>query len=210
MGQDIHKEIYKPPSRVKQPQLREINLLPMNQSRIIRNKNKSKPHLPPIPSFFLSSTSLSAPLPPPHQQCRGMGSWGLQSVHIRVVSAAPSSSCSSPAPRCSPAHGKQSFPAFSSVDLLHGVKVFRSKLLQLGSPRRGPMGSQVLPENLLQLQHGLLSTGCRSYQEPAPSCSPQGHSFLQGKSCSVDIHCTMDLHGLQGNLMSSFCTGLSV
>jgi len=53
----------------------------------------------------------------------------------------------------------------------HGVQSFRHRLLQ----RRSPMGSQVLPANLLQ--HGLPG-GCSS------AGSPQGHSFLQASTCS--------------------------
>jgi len=79
-----------------------------------------------------------------------------------VVSAAPSFSHSSPAPAWGPSHRRQFSTNFSKVSPSHGVQSFRNRLLQYGSP----MGSQVLPANLLQ--HGLLSPRVhRSCQEPA-------------------------------------------
>jgi len=90
-----------------------------------------------------------------------------------------------------------------SVGSFHRVQSFRNRLLQC----RSPMGSQVLPANLLQ--RGLLSPrGHRSCQEPAPGRAFHGvtDSFrpihllwsvvLHG--LQVDICSTMDLHGLQG------------
>ncbi|KAK4831166.1 hypothetical protein QYF61_015636 [Mycteria americana] len=64
----------------------------------------------------------------------------------------------------SPSHRLQFFMNCSSVGPFHRVQSFRSRLLQRGSP----MGSQVLPANLLQ--HGLLSPWVHRFcQEPAPS-----------------------------------------
>jgi len=85
------------------------------------------------------------------------------------VSAAPSSSHSSPALAWGPSHGLQLFTSCPSVGPFHGVQSFRNSLLQRGSP----MGSQVLPANLLQ--HGLLSPwGHGSCQEPAPAWAAHG------------------------------------
>ncbi|KAK4815745.1 hypothetical protein QYF61_006783 [Mycteria americana] len=82
------------------------------------------------------------------------------------------------------------------------LQFFRNRLLQHGFP----MGSQVLPENLLQC--GLLSMDLRSCQEPAPVRAPlhgpqvlsgacssagslQGHSFLQGTSTCSGVGSSM-------------------
>ena len=68
-----------------------------------------------------------------------------------------------------PSHGPQFFTNCSSVGPIHGVESFRSTLLQCGSL----VGSQVLPENLLQC--GLLSPQIRrSCQEPAPARASHG------------------------------------
>jgi len=95
-----------------------------------------------------------------------------------VVSAAPSSSHSSPAPAWGPSLGRQSSTNFSTVGPshglqfctncpnvgpFHGVPCFRKRLLQLGSPT----GSQVLPG------------ACSS------AGSPQGHSLLQAPPAPV-------------------------
>ncbi|KAM9591174.1 uncharacterized protein ACIBXB_006073 [Morphnus guianensis] len=137
----------------------------------------------------------------------------------RVVSAAPSSSRSFPAPAWGPSHGRQSSTNFSNVGPSHGlqfftncssmgsfhrVQSFRNRLLQRGSPT----GPQVLPENLLQ--HGLLSMGCSSCQELAPA---RGSPWAAGsfrahlpalawgppQAAGWDICSTVDLHGLQGD-----------
>ena len=103
---------------------------------------------------------------------------------LHVVFAAPSSSHFSPAAMGGPSHQGQSFMNFSNVGPSHGphffmtcssvgafirVQSFRSRLLQHGSP----VGSQVLPEKLLQ--RGLLSPwGHRFCQEPAPARASHG------------------------------------
>jgi len=90
----------------------------------------------------------------------------------------------------------------------HEVQSFRNRLLQHGSP----MGSQVLPANLLQ--HGLHSLHgatdpVRSLLQhglPKGSQPPLGHihllwnGVLQG--LQVDICSTVDLNGLQGDSLS--------
>jgi len=101
---------------------------------------------------------------------------GIAVSSSRIVSANPSSSCSSPAPMWGPSHRVQSFMNFSSVGPSHGlqffkncssmgrflrVQSFRNRLLECGFPT----GSQVLSANLLQ--HRLPSTGCSSCREPA-------------------------------------------
>jgi len=66
--------------------------------------------------------------------------------------------------KLSPSNGLQFFTNCSSVGPFHGVQSFRNRLLQCGLP----MGSQVLPANLLQ--HGLLFPwGYMSCQKPAPA-----------------------------------------
>jgi len=132
-----------------------------------------------------------------------------------TISAAPSSSCSSPASVWGPSHGRQFFTNFSnvspshglqlfmnwsSVGSFHGVQSFRNKLLQCGSP----MGSQALPENLLW--HGLFSPWVLA--GPCSSMGSQrGHSFhwvhppapawAPFHGLWVDICSSMELHGLQ-------------
>jgi len=91
-----------------------------------------------------------------------------------------------------------------SVGPSHRVQSFRNRLLQRGSP----VGSQVLPANLLQ--RGLLSPWVRrSWQEPAPSWAfhrvtssfrhPPAPAWGPFYGLQVDICSTVDLHGLQGN-----------
>ena len=73
--------------------------------------------------------------------------------------------------------------------------------------RGSPLGSQALPENMLQ--HGLLSPqGHRSCQEPAPAWAPHGltasfgHPLVPVRGpprAAVEICSTVDLHGLQGH-----------
>ncbi|KAK4818526.1 hypothetical protein QYF61_014362 [Mycteria americana] len=89
----------------------------------------------------------------------------------------------------------------SSVGPFHGVQSFRNRLLQRGSP----VGSQVLPANLLQC--GLLSPRVhRSCQEPAPAWASHGVTVSFGCTPApawgppwpaVDICSTVGLHGLQ-------------
>jgi len=104
----------------------------------------------------------------------------------------------------SPSHGLQCFVNCPSVGPLHRLQSFRNRLLQRGSP----MGSHVLPANLLQ--HGLFSPRVRrSCQEPAPAQAPHGvtTSFRHPPALAwgpfhrlqVDICSTVDLHGLQGD-----------
>ena len=64
---------------------------------------------------------------------RGMG---LAASSLRVVSAAPSSSRSCPAPAWGPSHGRQSSTNCSSVGPSQGAQSFRNRLLQRGSPHR--------------------------------------------------------------------------
>jgi len=105
----------------------------------------------------------------------------LSSSHF--VSVTPYSSRSSPAPVWGPAHGRHFSMNFSIVgpshrlrflancsgmSPFHGVQSFRNTLFQRGSP----MGSQVLPADVLWL--GLLSVWVhRSCQEPAPERAHQ-------------------------------------
>ncbi|KAK4832711.1 hypothetical protein QYF61_025172 [Mycteria americana] len=102
----------------------------------------------------------------------------------------------------SPSHGLQFFTNCSSVGPFRGVQSCRNRLLQRGSP----MGSQVLPANLLQ--HGLLSPWVHSScQEPAPAQA--SHRVTASFGCihllwrgvlpglQVDICSTVNLHGLQ-------------
>ncbi|KAK4825500.1 hypothetical protein QYF61_000013 [Mycteria americana] len=68
----------------------------------------------------------------------------------------------------------QFFMNFSSMGVLHGVQFFRNRLLQCGSP----MGSQVLPEILLQCR--LFSMGHSSCQEPTPVWALHGMQLPSG------------------------------
>ena len=92
------------------------------------------------------------------------------------ISAAPSSSCPSPAPGWGPTHKTQSFTNFSNMGPSHGLpffmncssmgpfhalQSFRNGLLQCGSP----VGPHVQLENLLLC--GPLSMGHSFYQKPA-------------------------------------------
>jgi len=133
----------------------------------------------------------------------------VSSSHI--VSAAPSSSTG----------GLLSLCPCSSMGPSHEVQSFRNRLLQGASP----MGSQVLPEHLLQ--HGLLSPRRHRFcQEPAPLWAIHGVTASFGHppapvwsppwAAGGDLlhcgppwaaedslpHCGL-LHELQGNLCSS-------
>ena len=86
---------------------------------------------------------------------------------------------------------RESFPWASVLHArpFHGVQSFRDRLLQRGSP----MGSQVLPANLLQC--GLLSPwGHRSCQEPAPAWASHGVTASFGH---IHLLWRGVLHGLQ-------------
>ncbi|KAK4830240.1 hypothetical protein QYF61_009307 [Mycteria americana] len=88
----------------------------------------------------------------PRLPCSCLGAWGPS--HGRQFSMNFSN--------VSPSSGLQFFMNCSSMGPFHRVQSFRNRLLQ----HRFPMGSQVLPANLLQ--RGLLSPwGHRSCQEPA-------------------------------------------
>jgi len=80
----------------------------------------------------------------------------------------------------SPSHRLQLFTHCPRVGPFHRVQSFRNRLLQRGFP----MGSQALPENLLQ--RGLLSPWVR--RSLAGDCSsmgsPWGQSLLQASTCS--------------------------
>ncbi|KAK4822676.1 hypothetical protein QYF61_019043 [Mycteria americana] len=106
----------------------------------------------------------------------------------------------------SPSHGLQFFMNCSSMGPFHGVQSFRNRLLQRGSP----MGSQVLPVNLLQ--HGFLSPQVHRPTGPARSLLQHGlpmgsqppsgiHLLRQGvlHGLQVDICSTVNLHGPQGD-----------
>jgi len=111
---------------------------------------------------------------------------GVPASSSHVVSAAPSSSCSSPALAWGPSHGTQCSTNCSSTGPFHGVQSFRNRLLQYGSL----MGSQVLPVNLLQC--GL----------PKGSQPPSGIPLLWCgvlPGLQVEICSTVDLRGLQGH-----------
>jgi len=94
MGQDKDRQITQQlPSWAKQTRLGEIYFISYqsSQSKVKRNKNQSKKHLPLTPSFYLGSASLPGSLLPSPKQCRGTGS-GVAVSSAHVVSAAPSSS----------------------------------------------------------------------------------------------------------------------
>jgi len=141
----------------------------------------------------------------------------VSSLHL--VSAAPSSSRSSPTPAWGPSHGRQSSTNCPSVGPVHGLQSCRKGLLQCGGP-------PALPAKLLQ--HGLLShhgptgparsllqRGLSMGSQPALGIHLLRHGVLHG--LQVEICSTMDLHrlqwdslphhgvhhGLQGNLCSS-------
>ncbi|KAK4827365.1 hypothetical protein QYF61_017303 [Mycteria americana] len=129
-------------------------------------------------------------LPPPER----LRAWGL--FHGRQFSMNFSN--------VSPSQGLHFFMNCSSVGPFHGVQSFRNRLLQRGSP----MGSQVLPANLLQ--RGLLSPwGPRSCQEPAPVQASHGVTASFGcihllwcgvlHGLQVDISSTITLYGRQGD-----------
>jgi len=61
------------------------HLLPFNQSRIMRNENKSTNIFPFTPAFFSGSTSLTTSLPLPLEQCRGIGDGGCGQCVIRIL-----------------------------------------------------------------------------------------------------------------------------
>lgn len=80
----------------------------------------------------------------------------------------------------SPSHRLQFCPNYCSVGLSHGLHSFRSSLSQCGFP----IGSQLLPENLLRCVL-LSSQGPSTWQEPAPAqTSPWGCSFLWAPLCA--------------------------
>jgi len=134
------------------------------------------------------------------------GGWGMGAVisSSHFVSAAPFSSgtgllilfpCSSVRSRSQETvlHKllqRESFPWAATLhkrpqcgSLPMGLQSFRNRLLQRGSP----MGSQVLPENLLW--QGLLSPLVhRSWQEPASAQgSSPGHRLLCPSACSCVV-----------------------
>lgn len=87
--------------------------------------------------------------------------------------------------------------------LQHG-STLRNSLLQHGLPMR----SQILPEKLPQ--HRLLSPQNHTFcQEPAPVCDltqsqpPSCNLLHKGvlHGLEVDIHSTLDLHGLRGSIL---------
>jgi len=120
----------------------------------------------------------------------------------------------------SPSHRLPFFTNCSSVGPSHGLQSFRNRLLQCGSP----MGSRVLPANLLQcgllslhksagpgrslLQHGL-PTGS---QTPlgASTCSSMGSS-TGCRSISALLWTSMDCRGTACLTMVFFtgCRGIS-
>jgi len=117
----------------------------------------------------MGSTSLPISLPPPREWHRGTGSGScsqfvtrclccsffLTLCHYSFVGSLPRETVLHELLQC------KSFPW--TVDSFHGVQSFRNRLPQ----RRSPVGSQVLPENLIQ--HGIFSPWVhRSCQEPAP------------------------------------------
>ena len=164
----------------------------------MRNKTKSQNTFPPpLPSSWAHLHSQILYQTPSVAQ--GDRECGLWSVHHTLFSAASSSSGAGlitlfPAPawgpslrrqsstnfsNVGPSHRLQFFTNCSSMGPFHSVQSFRNTLLQCGSP----VGSQVLPENLLR---GLLSPQiCRSCQEPAPAQGSHGcHSLLWEPTCS--------------------------
>jgi len=212
------------PSWVKQTQLGEISLIycQSNQSRIMRNKNKSKKHLPPTPPFFPGSTSLWIFSTSTPELCRGTGSGGhgqfthclCRSFLLRgrtphtptlLQQGVPPTGNSPPqtppmwvlSTGCSP-------PRTAPEWVPCGVQLFRNRLLQSGCPT----GSQALSANLLRC--GLLSPwGHRSWQEPAPVQGLHGVTASFGHppaltwgpfhGLQVEICSAVDLHGLQGD-----------
>ncbi|KAK4828634.1 hypothetical protein QYF61_000282 [Mycteria americana] len=140
------------------------------------------------------------------------------------------SSHSSPTPAWGPSHGRQSSTNFSNMSASHGlqffmncssvgpfhrVQSFRSRLLQHGSPT----GSQVLPADLLQ--SGFLPPQVHRFcQEPSPTWASHGVTASFGHIhllwCGVlhrlqlDICSTIDLHGLQGDLVFTMGAGESL
>ena len=154
----------------------------------MRNKTKSQNTFPPpLPSSRAQFHSQILYLSPP-QQCRrtGKGDWGhLVTCYLcrsfllrgRTPQSSPASAWGPSHGRqfstnfsiVSPSHGLQFFTNCSSVGPFHGLQSFKHRLFQCGSP----VGSQVLPANLLQ--RGLLSPQiCRSCQEPAPARASHG------------------------------------
>ena len=152
----------------------------------MRNKTKSQNTFPPPLPSSRAQLHSQISLPNPPQWHRGTGMGFTVITHYFLLLYPPwgeGSSHSSPAPVWGPSHGRQSSTNFSnvgpshglqffmncsSVGPFHGVQSFRSTLLQRGSP----MGSQVLPENLLC---GVLSPQIhRSFQEPAPVWASHG------------------------------------
>jgi len=124
----------------------------------------------------------------------------------------------------SPSHRLQFSINCSSVGPSHGAQSFRNRLLQCGSP----MGSQVLPANLLW--RGLLCPRVHgTCQEPASVWAPHrvvasfGHppALVWGPfhGLQVDISSTVDLHrlqqdslphhGLHHGLQGTLCSGVS-
>jgi len=161
---------------------------------------------------------------------QGDREWGLRSVHHTLVSAAPSSSYSAPAPAWGPSHGRHFSMNFSSVGLSHRLQLF------MNCSSVGPFHVFFPWGAVLQEQRGS-PQGHRSCQQtsstgsqPPPGipmlwrgalpglqvglCSPVGLHGLQGHSLP---HHGL-LHGLQGNLCSSawstsspsFCTDFGV
>jgi len=106
----------------------------------------------------------------------------------------------------SPSHWLQPFTNCPSVGPSHGVQSFRNRLLQHGSPT----GSQVLPANLIWCVL-LFPWVCRSWQGPAPVQAPhEVTAFFRHLPApawgpfhrlQVDICSTVDLHGLQGDIL---------
>lgn len=99
----------------------------------------------------------------------------------------------------------QSFTNCSNMGLSHKVQSFGKRLLQHGSP----MGTQILPENLLMC--GLLPTSCTSCQELPPAWTPHGSQLPSGTStfCSVgsSMGCTV---GICSTFSCSFFIDLDV
>jgi len=96
-----------------------------------------------------------------------------------VVSAAPSSSLSSPAPAWGPPHGRQLFTNCPSVGPSHGVQSFRNRLLQCGSPRgHKPCSKPALAWAPLSMGPRVLPEACSG------AGSPGAHSLLRTSPCS--------------------------
>jgi len=173
----------------------------------MRNKTQIFKYLPSTPPFFLASASLLIFSTSSPQAAQRDGERGLAVSLSHVLSAAPSSSLSSPASVWGPTHGRQSSINFSNAGPSHRLQFFTN------CSSMGPFHVSFPRGLVLQEQTAAVWV---PHEVTGPARKPAlVWASLHGVTASfwsmhllqcgvlhglqVDICSTMDLQGLQGD-----------